>query len=100
MDSPSGSPALRVQNHYVPLQTKSPKVPPSEPVLNIADHQCRVKAVSDNVIEPGFGQNIPVKLCYSKRVRKRLPAKLERVCYVLEPSRYHHDLFTVTVGGL
>jgi hypothetical protein len=54
----------------------------------------------DIVIQPGFSQNIPVKLRYFKRIKKRLSAHLKKVSYVLEPSRQYHDLTMGTLGSL
>jgi hypothetical protein len=102
MKSSSGAPVIRVQNHYVPLRTKAKKssAPNLKPVQPVLDHKCRVKVSADIIIESEFGQNIPVNLCYSKPVRKRLPAELEQICYVLKPSRYHQDMFTAIMGSL
>jgi uncharacterized protein YejL (UPF0352 family) len=54
----------------------------------------------DIVIQPGFGQNIPVKLRYSKRIKKKLSAHFKEVSYVLEPFRQYYDLTIGILGNL
>jgi hypothetical protein len=55
IDGLKGTPAIRIQNHYVLLQTKAKNGFYKKSARYIKDYKCRVMADRDIIIQPGFG---------------------------------------------